>query len=58
MGHWFRFRGRVGGWVFGLGLGVRWVSGWVGHWLRFRGRVGGWVIGLGLGEGWVGGFLV
>ena len=30
MGHWLRFRGRVSGWVFGLGLGERWVSGWVG----------------------------
>ena len=27
MGHWFRFRGRVGGWVFGLGLGEGWVGG-------------------------------
>ena len=29
MGHWFRFRGRVGGWVFGLGLGGK-VGEWMG----------------------------
>ena len=42
MGHWFRFRGRVGGWVIGLGLGEGWVGGWV---FGLGGKVGEWMGG-------------